>query len=292
MARAKRLEIDGCPRWEGFTPGARFACESPYLGREVQLRHGEPLATVVSCTAPPWLAPAARAKLSPRRRCEGGFEVTFPGGLGVPVVVRGSKVRERLRVREGLCPDALVLDPHSGFVAYEEREAHKAGRDPYEGQELPFPHRLGSTPCCQNSSVYPDKVASALRDVISGDGFFEPDDVVAMARKMVPKSMRAGLKISSLEDIPGAIANVRAHCWGVVKTWESKHARTAVYSTAREESAERKLSRIAEDLGVTAATTVGVGGSRRRVEKGWTDRADEKPKKKGRKAALNYFKVG
>lgn len=293
MARRATLTLgELCPRWDGFLPGTRYACDSPYLGREVQLRKGATPVRVLACTSPPWVAPAARAKLSKRRACEGGFEVDIVGGLGVPTVVRGSKVRERLRVREGLCPDALEIDPHQGYVAYTEREAHRAGRAPYaDGGELPFPHRLGSTPCCKNSPSYPDKVEQLLSELEAGEGFLDADDVVAVARTMVPKALKSEVKIRSIAEIPAAIEAVREHCWGVVKAWEDKHERTAIYSSAREGAAERRVAQLAEDLGVTRSTSVGVGVARRRVEAGWTDK-DAARKDRGKKAALTYFRAG
>lgn len=279
-----------CPRWEGVFPGTRVQCKSPLIGREVVLKKGESPVEILGCTAPVEMPGRAREKLSARRRCEGGFEVRFKEGLKIPFAVRGSKVRERLRVREGLCPDALVLDPHSGFVSYTERESERSQRSPYEGGELPFPHRMGSTPCCRNSAVYPDKVGEALAEVLNGDGFLEPSDVVSMAQKMVPKALRSRVVVERLEDVPHAIQSVRSHCWDIVRQWEQKHERAAVSSSARESSALRRLEREASDRGETLSRTVGVGPGARRVEVGWTD-IEDRPKNKRRKA-LTYFKAG
>lgn len=291
---AERL-ADLCPHWEGKFPGARVPCSSPLIGRSVALRSGRGRvhpAEVLGCTAPIEMPSAKREKLSARRRCEGGFEVRFTDGLDIRFAVPKSKVRERMREREGLCPDALVIDPHSGFVEFEEREARKRGVQPFVGGELPFPHRLGSTPCCRNSSVYPDKVEEAFFEAKAGRGFVDREDVVVMAQKMIPKGLRSEVSVEAFGDVPAALVAVREHCWNVVRHWESAKQRTAKFSAARELAAERRAIVEAAELGETRARQVGLGHGRRRVEAGWTDVADLAKKGRRKKAAINYFKVG
>lgn len=227
---------DAC---EAYPPPLRYGSPLPEdvsrtrnVGKVVRLGPGAnaPTGRIVGSTAPvrPTLAQAARRSPS---MCERGYLVETDGGVRVAVNAR--QVRELNRTpREGLCPFHQALDVASlGAVMSEVDAQRKAGtiRHPRDlVSDLPYPHRAGSSPCCEASEVTPEKVLVLLEGWRTGEAGDEMSagDVVAYARRAVPRSVsaKANRGIASVADIERAMVAVRDHCWSQWTAWAKRQA--------------------------------------------------------------------
>jgi hypothetical protein len=195
-------------------PGSPYPCTSKLLGAKVVLRGETEPSVIVGCATPLGESLLQTGRRSDRYKCQGAFVVRTP--LGIETTVSKSVVRERRRVREGNCPDQATYVP--GTVQQMERAARKDGDHPQRGQDLPFPHRKGSSACCTFSTSHTDDLERELRDV--WDGREEEQEVfLAKLRKAIPRALKPRVIVESIVDAPGAIRALRDHCWSM---WQEK----------------------------------------------------------------------
>jgi hypothetical protein len=201
--------------WLTLGPGREVPCKSSkLLGRKVPLKGGGE-GEIVGCATPLGESLLQTGTRSRRYKCQGALLLKTP--LGVIVPVPASVARERMRVREGNCPDAVTYA--RGMVATMEREALRAGHSLVMGQDLPYPHRKGSSVCCVNASKY----HGALDDlyVAAMEGSVPDLDVVRAVRAALPKHLRVAVRVETLDDVPAAIDAIREHC---AEAWRQKEA--------------------------------------------------------------------
>lgn len=203
--------------WKASPPGVPYPCTSKLLGKAVTLRGDDRPSTVVGCATPLGESLLQTGKRSDRYRCQGAFLVKTP--LGVVIPVPRSVVRERRREREGNCPDQPTYA--AGTVQQMERAAKRAGDHPQRGQDIPFPHRRGSSACCTLSSVHPDDLERDLDD--ARDGVLDEDDYLARVRRAIPAALKPRVRVATLNDVPAAIRALRDHCWSM---WQEKEAQS------------------------------------------------------------------
>lgn len=229
--------------WVEEPPGTPYAGPSKLLGTAVTLRGDDRPSTVVSLATPVG-GGVFGANRSKRYQCQGAVVVRTPLGRGhVDTVVAKSVVRERQRVREGNCPDAVGTVP-PGMIRALDREAARGGKHPFDvsDQEPPFPHRKGSTPCCGSSPVAPKKLDALLAawlDSGEEEDFFRLE---AAVRRALPKHLRATLPLESRSDVTEAIRAIRDHCWGqwLTKEEREKEGRKGFLRRKREAQKDRK----------------------------------------------------
>lgn len=251
MARAKRTRVnvqDGPDTGKGplsrTIPSLQRLCGDRYpeplrygqplpdtrvrsLGRFVRLGKGrEALGGIIrGSTAPPrpTLAQLQRGAAS---LCDRGYLLETPGG--VLVSVNASQVREQMRApREPLCEYHQGLDALSlGAVVEEVGRRARGGLVAHPRDELtdmPFPHRRGSSPCCEASDVSPETVLRLLEEWERGEccDNMTGRDFVALVGRAVPKSSGIS-KPRTLAGVRKALAAVREHCW---RLWQERAAK-------------------------------------------------------------------
>lgn len=243
--------------WLELGPGRPVKCASKLLGRKVPLKGGGE-GEIVGCATPLGESLLQTDRRSRRYKCQGAVLLKTP--LGVVVPVPASVARERMRVREGLCPDAVRYE--KGMVAVMEREAIRRGFPLVQGQDLPFPHRKGSSACCTNATTYHGVLEDQYLAAMEGS---VPDvDVIRLARKALPKHLRATVPVRTLEDVPGVIAAVQEHC---AEAWRTKEAA----SKESRRDYQKKISaakRTRRAQGWTRAEDGSVSVSKRALPKG------------------------
>lgn len=218
--------------WLRQKAGTPYPCNSKLLGKEVPLRGGG-TGRIVGCATPLGESLLQTGKRSRRYKCQRAFLVKLP--IGVEVPIPGSVVRERRRVREGNCPDAVRYE--RGMALSMEREATREGYHWMRGNDLPFPHRKGSTPCCTSASNY----HGALEDLFTQAMEMDPPSpefdvrVLDEVRRALPKHLRVTTRLRGLEDVPKAIDIIRDHCGDL---WRAKE----VASSETKRAYQKKIS--------------------------------------------------
>jgi len=214
--------------WLEQGPGTPYPGRSKLLGQKVTLKAGEPPSTIVS-TATPLGETIFQQGRSLRYKCQGAFIVRTPFGSGaIETPVPKSVVRERMRApkREGNCEDQPVYrgSEMKGFSSSVEREALKAGRHPYDQVgELPFPHRKGSTPCCNNSTLNPASLDRLIAAWVDSGEEVDFEKARAAVVRALPKHLRATARIETRADLFTAVRAVRDHCWSQWVEYEARH---------------------------------------------------------------------
>lgn len=207
--------------WKSSPPGMPYPCTSKLIGEQVTLRGDDRPSTVVGCATPLGESLLQTGKRSDRYRCQGAFLVKTP--LGVTIPVPRSVVRERRREREGNCPDQPTYA--AGTVQQMERAARKEGDHPQRGQDIPFPHRRGSSACCTLSTLHPDDLERELREVWDGREE-EQTAFLERLRKAIPRALKPRVVVADITDAPGAIRALRDHCWSMWQEKERQSGRT------------------------------------------------------------------
>ncbi len=213
---------EGAPRkgvkteWLRQRAGTPYPCQSKLVGKTVPLRGGG-TGLVAGCATPLGESLLQTGRRSRRYKCQRAMMVKLP--IGVEVPVPASTVRERRRVREGLCPDAVRYE--RGMALTMEREATRGGYHWMRGNDLPFPHRKGSTPCCTSATNYHGNLEDLFIQAMEMDPPSAEFDrqVLAEVRRALPKHVRATTRLRGLEDVPAAIDTIRNHCGDL---WRAK----------------------------------------------------------------------
>lgn len=231
--------------WHTQRPGTPYPCNSHLVGREVTLRGDPRPSTVMGCATP--LGATALGKRSSKRACEGAMVLRSGfgrfGGIDTPVPT--STVRRGLRrAAERMCPDAPTYGPElRGVVQRVEAEARAARRHPFDlVNELPFPHRIGSSPCCGSSPYSPrrlDALALAWRDSGEEEDF---DRLRFSLYRALPRHLRATTAVESSADVAGAIRAVKDHCWAIWLTKAAELDRSSARFSGRVRSVRRTVA--------------------------------------------------
>lgn len=196
------------------------------VGRFVRLgtAANAPIGVIVGSATPvkPTLHQLARGSSS---LCDPSYVVEVEGAR---LVANARQVREVNRSpRGGLCPYHAALDAVSlGAVVAEARKGAGA-RHPRELlPDLPYPHRVGSGPCCAASDVTPEKVLELLEAWETGEAGdnMTGRDMLALARRAVPRSSSVEVP-RRVADIRKAMGAVRDHCFA---QWERKASEALV----------------------------------------------------------------
>lgn len=254
--------------WAELPPGTPYEGASKLIGQKVKLRGDELESVVIGLATPVGPSLLQTGRLSRRASCEGAFIVRTKLGAGfVETPVRKSVVRERRRLEErGQCPDAAIYSSAAALaasVAEIEREAarNKKGKTPFElvGFELPYPHRIGSSPCCWHSPRSVPKLR-AMVERYRDEGEESDFDAAAVAlRKALPRGVREVAKLDTAADLSRALREVEAHCWA---QWEAGAGRAgetkkAYLRRAREAAKERKRLELAPARSARKARALG-----------------------------------
>ncbi len=224
----------------------------------MKLRGDEVESTVVSLATPLGGTLFQTGRQSRRAQCQGAYIVAMPFGRGfLETAVPKSTVRERRREREGNCPDQPVYTAAElrGAVQEFAREAARFNKHPfdYAGGELPFPHRKGSTACCSNSPVAPEKL-DALVARYRAEGEEEDFDRAAKAlRRALPKDLRATMPLESARDLTKGVKAVRDHCWSFWLSAEERAKETRKDFQRRAAELQRERARLGLGRGTKAS---------------------------------------
>lgn len=189
------------------------------VGRWVRLGSmaGAQEARIVQSSTPP-RPTLAQLSRGARSLCDRGYIVETRGG--VKLAVNAKQVREANRSpREGLCPFHRVMDGLSlgALVHAVEEERRARGTNPRDEEmvrDLPFPHRRGSSACCEASEVSPERVLALLAAWETGEGADEmvAEDFVELARRATPRGA-AWKPPRSLAEVRAAMRAVQDYCW-------------------------------------------------------------------------------
>lgn len=198
------------------------------LGRKVLLRGDPGYSTVVGCATPIGETIFQYGKRGKKYRCQGSFIVRSDFGRDpTETPVPRSVVRARIRAsKTGLCPDTPYYNGSEmrGLTRRIEIDAARGHYHPYDAVgDIPFPHRVGSSPCCKNSPINPqalDRLYAAWSESGEESDFNALSTAVRMA---LPKHLRATKELETREQIERGIKAVRDHCWSV---WLDKEARS------------------------------------------------------------------
>lgn len=207
--------------FKALPPGSPYPGKSKLIGTKVTLRGETAPSTILGTATPVGESLLQTGRRSKRYACQGAFVVRTP--LGIETVMPKSVVRERQRVREGNCPDQATYAP--GTVQQMERAARRDGDHPQRGQDLPFPHRKGSSACCTFSTSHTDDLERELREVWDGREE-EQEGFLRRLRKAIPKALKPRVVVESIVDAPGAIKALRDHCWSMWQEKERQSGRT------------------------------------------------------------------
>lgn len=240
-----------CPKHYGDGPyeyGQPMpSCRATRLGKQTRVRvRGRTMVGIAEgCSAPATPSYAELLRGSPKL-CESALRVRVPGHG--TVIAAKSRVREWNRTpRAGVCRSWLPVNGATAAEALAEaRAATRRGEllHPHEAlRDLPFPHREGSTPLCERSGSTPESVLGVYEAWRAGDGFesMTDEDVVALARGAVPRSLRPSVRLERATDIPAAMRRVQDEG---VRQWEafverSREGRRAKFSRVRREVRQR-----------------------------------------------------
>lgn len=252
--------------WVEEPPGTAYAEASKLIGKTVKLRDGSDV-EVVSVATPLGPSLLQTGRRSKRYQCQTALIVRSKIGRAViDTPVLRSKITERMRKREGLCPDAQVfssVDRAAGYARMLERESAKKKVHPFDlVAELPYPHRKGGSACCLNSPLHPDKLLKAIeawRE--SGE---ESDFAVAQAavRKALPRDRRATMTLETAAQLSVGVKAEKDHCWSQWMTVDERAQETRREYRARQKEAREERERLGlkSVAGFRArATAAGVG---------------------------------
>lgn len=210
--------------------------------RTVAVRGGVRVkAVVIGSTAPatPSLSDLLRHGQS---LCERGVLVRLESGG--KLAVQAQRLRELNRTRRPMEPGLVVPAAEAQRYVTEARErlavGDVEGSDSARGGTLPFPHRVGSSPC--SGPRRPAVVVRALDDWRAGDGFENASetDMVAFAREGLPARLRG---VDSVDTARAAAVEVEGACVDVWDAWAKRNLRgraAQVVERAREVRAAYK----------------------------------------------------
>lgn len=280
-----RVKVESCPHgpgtglcrlcnWEGRTlprpwvelpPGAPYEGKSKLLGSKVRLRGDEVDSVVVSLATPVGPSLMQTGRLSRRASCEGAVIVRTPLGAGaIETAVRKSVVRERRRLEErGQCPDVGQWTPQSLRAAVLEAEhvaaRYKATGKKWDGEtatpfavvgyELPYPHRTGSSPCCDHSPVSVRKLNALVREYRESGEEPEFERAAAALRRALPRGMRETSRLETTADLEAAAADVDAYCFAQWKTGAERASETRKVFERRAKAQSKERKRLELDRG-------------------------------------------
>lgn len=244
--------------WLDERPGTPYPGKSKLVGARVRLR-GDDVDSIVTSVATPLGGTLFQTgRQSKRAQCQGAYIVSTPFGRGhIETAVPKSTVRERRREREGNCPDTPVYTSVElqGVVKEFAREAAKYKKHPfdYAGGELPFPHRKGSTACCANSPVAPDKLDKLVKRYREEGEEVDFERAARALRKALPKDLRATMPLESTRDLAKGVEAVRDHCWGFWLSAEERSRETRKDFQRRTRELEKERQRLGIGRGSRAA---------------------------------------
>lgn len=203
--------------WREQKSGTPYPCKSPLIGEDVTLRGDDRPSKIVGCATPLGETIFQHGKRGQKYRCQGAFTVrTKIGRSAIETPVPKSVVRARRQhAKDVLCPDAPRYGADMrGFTAATDRDAHKQHRHPFDlVEDLPFPHRVGSTPCCTNSPVNPSKLDALHRAWHESGDDTDFDALANAVRRALPKHLRATTVLNTDRQIRSGIKTVRDRCW-------------------------------------------------------------------------------
>ena len=226
---------EACPQWEASgvrewrTPLPEALERSRSIGERVPvLREGgvTRYGVVLGSTSPavPSEGDLIRAGAS---LCERGVRVRLDDGS--VRVVQSARLRELRRTARPVDPGLRVPWFEGEELVHSARAALKRGdiaeSDFLRGGTLPYPHRVGSSPC--SGEDRPARVVADVDAWRSGDAYeqWAEGDVVARSRLMLKGKAAAGLQINALGDVVPAALAVESACVGVWEDWVEKTKR-------------------------------------------------------------------
>ena len=269
-AEAVRL----CERWAGLRPGDAFDCKSNLIGREVELRHGRKRERVriESCLVP--------RSDKPSKRCAPDYlaRISEPGKLPFSVRLDGGHVRNATRTPRPTHDPAVVPPPdlpsewRLKFYRAKMRENVSEGLPAFDGLDLPFRHRVGSSVCCPEHPLSAPVLREALRWAGEGEGI-GPElgaQLVELARHLRDKHRQrvevpAAIGPDDFEAAEAVLAASDGYCAAYLTGWEEtaedqvelrrverkKHKRkstTAATKTKRKEAVQRSMRHTRSEL--------------------------------------------
>ena len=250
ICRACKWNVRRVPRaWLTERAGTPYPCKSKVIGRKVRLRGDPADSEVVGCATPLGETIFQHGRRARSYKCQGAFIVrSGTGRSAIETPVPKSVVRARMRhAGDVLCPDTPSFDRKmAGYTRSIEREAAKAKKHPYDyADEVPFPHRKGSTPCCVNSPIRPERLDALLRAWRESGEESDFDALATAVRRALPKHIRATTELESRAQIERGIKAVRDHCWSF---WLEREARLGEGSKSfrRRVREDRKAMAVAE----------------------------------------------
>lgn len=230
LCRACKWNTRRVPRaWLDQPSGTPYPCKSKVIGREVTLRGDPRPSKVVGCATPLGETVHQHGRRKRAYQCQSAFVVRSEFGRGgsIETPVPRSVVTARMRhAKDVLCPDASTYGSSMrGYTRSVELDAARAKVHPFDRvADIPFPHRIGSTPCCENSPVSPHRL-DALYAAWQESGEESDFDVLARSvRRALPKHLRATSVLESRLQIQTGIRAIRDHCWSM---WLEKEARVS-----------------------------------------------------------------
>ena len=211
--------------WLTQSAGTPYRCKSKLIGREVTLRGDPSPSMIVGCATPLGETIFQHGRRGKAYKCQSSFIVRSNMGKGaIETPVPRSVVRARMRhAKDKLCPDMVPFTADMrGYTGMIEADAKRLGVHPIDiSDDMPFPHREGSSPCCINSKIAPkrlEKLVEAWTDSGEDGDFYALTDAV---RRALPKHLRAITELESRDQVERAIKAVRDHCWHL---WIEKEA--------------------------------------------------------------------
>lgn len=242
-----------CEKWSGATPGAAVPCRSKVLGRTLELRlPGSPRQEfeIEACAIP-------RPSVRPSKRCKTAFLARPKGtifGARAPLeLVDGGKVRNASRTPRPTHA-GMSVEWVSGKIvdgpAQRLRDNRDTGAATLEGIDLPFPHRVGSSVCCPESTLSALALGAEVRDAAEDLGEVSPG-VLARLRKLAAH-LATRHRVEGLpgrleaDDIDGAFRVVEAgttYCENYLRAWQdTAEASAALRKVERKKAKSRKAS--------------------------------------------------
>jgi hypothetical protein len=211
--------------WLTQSAGTPYRCKSKLIGREVTLRGDPSPSMIVGCATPLGETIFQHGRRGKAYKCQSSFVVRSNMGKGaIETPVPRSVVRARMRhAKDKLCPDTPSFNAEMrGYTSMIEADAKRMGVHPMDlADDMPFPHREGSSPCCVNSKIAPKRLEKLVAAWTESGEESDYDAVVAAVRRALPKHLRAITALETKWQVERAIKAVRDHCWNL---WVEKEA--------------------------------------------------------------------
>lgn len=243
--------------WLDQGPGTPYPCTSRVLGRSVVMKRDDPKnpSKIVACATPIGANIHRSGKRAHRQRCQSSFMVQSPLGITTPVprsVVQG-------RLRWAKSEPCLDYSPQAVDPAYIEsivRENTRAGRHPGNDiDDLPFPHRAGSSACClqskRNYRNLLDQLNTYRKTSRKEDRDGLRDQLLKDVRLALPRYLRARVPVETDEQIVAAIGYLRDHCFNI---WMNKIASMKEGVSKTKRAFRRRIASLPTEMQTIAYT--------------------------------------